>query len=243
MRAWFVSDIHLKTAEERNSQNLLRFLRSIESGEKPATHLFLLGDIFDLWVGDSEYFHERFHDIVESLAKIRRQGVEVIYFEGNHDVHVKRFWEKFDIPVWVEEKYFQLGPWLVRVEHGDLINPKDETYLRYRNFIRHPILEKIGYLLPGKLLGEVGDFASRQSRKRSSVQRESREKELRQMIRDYAESCATQAKFDYLMTGHMHIRDEYKTSKGGISVNLGSWFEPEPMALLLTEQGHEWVKV
>lgn len=243
MRAWFISDIHIKTAEERNSQKLLRFLRSIESGEKPATHLFLVGDIFDLWIGDSEYFHERFRDLVDTLANIRRKGVEVVYFEGNHDVHIKCFWKKYDIPVWVEEKYFQLGPWLVRVEHGDLINPNDKAYIRYRNFIRLPLMEKIGYLLPGKLLGDLGDYASRQSRKRSSVHRESREAQLRQMIRDYAEVTNKAAKFDYLITGHMHIRDEYKTSLGGMSVNLGSWFEEEPVALLLTEKGHTWEKI
>ena len=243
MRAWFVSDIHIKTADERNSQTLLRFLRSLQSGERPATHLFLLGDIFDLWIGDSKYFHERFRDIVDTLIQIRKNGVEIVYFEGNHDVHVEKFWQKFDIPVWVHEKYFQLGPWRVRVEHGDFINREDKAYARLRRFVRLPLMEKIGYLLPGKVLGELGDFASRQSRKRSSVHRESKENELRQMIRSYAEFANKTEKFDYIITGHMHIRDEFRTSSGGMSINLGSWFEPEPMALLLTEQGHSWVKI
>ena len=101
MQAWFISDIHIKNINERSSIKLLRFLHFLRDNSE-ATHLFLLGDIFDLWVGDSDIFQTKFQAIVDALADLKQKGMQVVYFEGNHDVHVKRFWEKMGIPVHVE---------------------------------------------------------------------------------------------------------------------------------------------
>lgn len=246
MKAWFVSDIHLKSINERNSITLLRFLRSLISREKEATHLFLVGDIFDLWVGDSDVFQKQFQDIVDALTELKRMGVEVVYFEGNHDVHVKRFWEgRYGIPVWNDIRYFNLGRWNVRVEHGDYINPDDLTYLRWLAFMRTPTLEKIAHIVPGKIWNEAGNIASKISRKKSVVRRERNLEQLRTRIRTYAEKVYPEKPFDYIITGHMHVMDDYSfdhQGKKAHSINLGSWYE-EPHALLLEDSGHSWVKL
>lgn len=245
MKAWFISDLHLKDINERNSVRLLRFLRFVEQ-DPHATHLFLVGDIFDLWVGDSDRFLNKFRAIVEAIVAIKKKGLRVIYFEGNHDLHIKRFWQdRYQIETYVDAQVFPLGKWTVRVEHGDLINPNDEAYLQYRNFIRQNSLEKLAYLLPGALIDEAGMYASRQSRKRSSKRRQQNQEMFVQMIHDYAQSVYVQTHYDYLVTGHMHIKDEYQWSsldKNPISINLGSWFE-HPAALLIDEKGHQWVDI
>lgn len=244
--AWFVSDIHLKDINERSGNILLRFLHSLTERERPVTHLFLLGDIFDLWIGESAIFAERFGPIVEALAKLRRQGVEIHYFEGNHDVHVSKFWEKnLGIPCWTEAKYFSLGKKLLRLEHGDLINLNDQAYLRYRRFYRHGVMEKLAYGLPGLFWDGLGKWASRTSRKYSAKDRESRNQELREMIRAHAHRSFAEAPFDAVISGHMHIRDDYEFAVDGRlirSLNLGSWFD-SPHALSLINDEFHWVSL
>jgi UDP-2,3-diacylglucosamine hydrolase len=238
MQAWFISDIHIKDINERSSIKLLRFLHFLKEN-KEATHLFLLGDIFDLWVGDSDVFQRKFQGIVDALVELKKKGMSVVYFEGNHDVHIKRFWEgKLGIPVYVDHQIFQLGPHKVRLEHGDYINPNDKNYIKYLSIIRHPHAEKLAHLLPGKLLDEAGNMASRFSRKKSSVRRNRDQNKIKEMIQDYAEKLAKKEDFDYLITGHMHVRDEYKFGKR-TSINLGSWYE-EPKALCLTDKDYSW---
>jgi UDP-2,3-diacylglucosamine pyrophosphatase LpxH len=103
-------------------------------------------------------------------------------------------------------------------------------------------MEKLAYILPGRLLDEVGIMASKKSRKKSSNKRRDSEETLRQLIRKYAEDKITETDFDLIVTGHMHVKDVYEFEAGGkkrVSINLGSWFE-EPQALLLTEQGFSW---
>ncbi len=245
MQAWFVSDIHLKDINERNSVILLRFLHSLLEDSK-TTHLFLLGDIFDLWFGDSIVFQRKFQALIDAIADLKRKGVEVVYFEGNHDLHMQKFWEeKLAIPVWDDFRIYSLGPYQVRLEHGDFINPNDEAYLKFRKFMRSEGMKKVADWLPGRIIDELGTRASKLSRQHSSGYRRDSEEFLRQMIRKFAETRSQQSPFDYIITGHMHVRDEYTFESEGrkkISINLGSWFD-EPCALMLSEQGHFWKKL
>jgi UDP-2,3-diacylglucosamine hydrolase len=242
MQAWFISDIHIKSLNERNSIELLRFLRFLARPQTLSTHLFLLGDIFDVWIGDSDVFYRKFKDIIDAILGLKEKGVEVIYFEGNHDLHMQKFWQRFGIPCWTEEKYFSLGKWTVRVEHGDLMNQNDSAYIRYRDFVRRPHMELLAYRVSGYFWDWLGARASKKSRKHSGRHRVSREAELREIIRSHGERCFQEQPFDYIISGHMHILDEYtfkNVDKKVISINLGSWFE-EPKILQLTESGHQW---
>ncbi len=238
MKSYFVSDIHLNSLNERNANVFYRFLNGVLEESSQVSHLFLLGDIFDFWVGDAAFYKKLYGPLIELIAKIKNAGVQVIYFEGNHDVHVKRFWEKdLNIPCFVDAQYFEIGGRVLRLEHGDEINPLDVTYRKYRDFIRTPKMEKLAYLLPGKMLFDIGQVASRWSRQKSSVKRASKEDQFRKMIHEYAQKKYSEKPFDLIITGHMHVDDRFEFSEAGKkieSINLGSWYT-QPKALQLVE--------
>ena len=241
--AWFVSDIHLKRLNERNGNILLRFLHSLENGERPVTHLIFLGDIFDQWIGSSEYYRTLFGPLIESVERLRKQSVEIYYFEGNHDLHVEKFWQKLGVQTSVDELYLKLGSWNVRAEHGDLINLDEIAYQRLRKTLRHPVVKGILTSIPAQAIHWLGEQAAARSRKRSVVMRKNNEESLRQLIRRHAEKAYKTKPFDFIITGHMHVRDEYVfelQSQKITSINLGSWFE-EPAALRLDDNGAEFV--
>lgn len=244
--AWFVSDIHLEDPNERNGVLFLSFLRSIQKRGHLPTHLFLLGDIFDLWVGNHEYYHERFREIVNEIIELKRLGVEVFYFEGNHDLHIHKFWtDKYQIPVYTEPKYFDLEGITLRCEHGDFINTQDRAYLKLREILRTPRMESLFQTVPAVAMSQVGELASSLSRKKTFVNRVDTSEELRQMIHEYAQTACIEKSFDLLVTGHMHVRDDWEfdlNQRKVRSVNLGSWFE-EPQVLHLTKQALSWIKV
>ena len=232
--------------QERSSQKLLRFLLSLADGTRPATHLYLVGDVFDVWVGDHAYFEKRFGPLIEAILRCRDRGIRVQYFEGNHDVHVKRYWERrHQIACFTEAQYQQVGLRVLRIEHGDLINAQDEAYLKYREFIRRPALKLIAHVVPGLIFQRLGEKASRKSRTHSEVQRSQNETELRQMIRDHAVRSFGEKPFDLIVTGHMHILDDWNFEEQGRrvrSVNLGSWFG-DTQVFHLTDETGTWVPV
>ncbi len=247
MEAWFVSDIHLKSSEERNGQILLRFLHSLQKKDPQQVHLFLLGDIFDLWIGKHQYFANSFGPLTEALRTLRKSGMKITYIEGNHDVHVEGYFKKkLDIDVFVEAQHFHLNGLRVRLEHGDLINQHDEAYLKYRSIIRNPYIKPFANIIPGRLLSYLGRRASKKSRHQSShflVQNEDR---LVKMIRQHAETVYNDVPFDVIISGHMHVFDDYSFVRGdhqARSFNLGSWFTEQVRVLRLEGQEFSWVTI
>ncbi|MCX7978507.1 MAG: UDP-2,3-diacylglucosamine diphosphatase [Bdellovibrionaceae bacterium] len=245
MESWFLSDIHLKSVNERSGRTLLRFLSDLLDSKKSGV-LFLLGDIFDLWVSDHAVFIRRFYPLIEKLKELRAERWEIHYFEGNHDLHLKPYFEdQLGFHVHTGPEYFHLGSLVVRCEHGDQINAEDKAYLRYRALVRSKPLEILAHHVPGKVWDVLGTTLSAESRKRSSVYRRDRHDELVNIIRSHARKAWHSKNFDLIVSGHMHIRDDYAFMEGEKkirSVNLGSWLD-EPTALHLTSEGLSWVSL
>ncbi len=245
MEAWFLSDIHLKTAEERNGKILLRFLRYLLTQNAKNIHLFLLGDIFDLWVGKHRYFADQFPEHMQALKQLKQAGARLTFIEGNHDVHVEGYFEKhLGFEVHVEAQYYNIDGVTLRCEHGDLINLNDEKYLRYRSIIRNPFIKPLGNLLPGRFWAHLGNKASKKSRERSSHYRAVNEVELGQMIRSHTPRAFAEKPFDMIISGHMHVFEDHTEVIEGRTVhtvNLGSWFEQNVKVFRLKDGLGEWV--
>jgi len=91
--AVFVSDVHIASPDSDRHRLFLEFLNGL-SYDDGIRHLCLLGDIFDLWVADHAYFVDRYTEIIDEIRRLLGEGVEVSYFEGNHDLYLRHFWEK-----------------------------------------------------------------------------------------------------------------------------------------------------
>ncbi len=249
--AYFVSDIHLVSAEEERTVVFDRFLEEICSGARPvASHLFLVGDIFDLWIGEHVYFSEKFAKTVSLIRKLVENGVQVYYFEGNHDLHLGKFWhDKMGVNVHADASEFELNGMKIRVEHGDLINPDDKGYLFLRKLLRSKFMTELAHSLPSSLIRLIGERASQASRTYTSTAKELPKEHIRSLIREHAKRNAKdqsgQTPFDLIITGHVHVEDDFEFDVAGRkvrSVNLGSWFE-EPKAFLLDGSGGSFVRL
>lgn len=244
MDSYFLSDLHLKSINERNGQTLLRFLHSLKS--KDPVRLFFLGDIFDLWVSGHEIFKKKYRDMLEIIEVLKNQGGEIYFFEGNHDLHIHPYWrDELGAQVFTDAEIFDLDGLKVRCEHGDLINLNDKNYLKLRKFLRNPIVEKIGHQVPGEFWLGLGDILSPLSRQKSSKYRKTNQSKLIQMIRDHAQRVYVQQPFDLIVSGHMHVRDDYTfevNSKPIRSINLGSWFD-EAKIIKLKDKKIEWIEL
>lgn len=244
MDAYFLSDIHLHSVEERNGQTLLRFLTSVADGADKNTALFLLGDIFDLWVADHEVFRNRFSPLIGALETLRRRGGRIVYFEGNHDMHLEKFWGSvLGAEILVQAAEFEIDGLRLRCEHGDEINLEDKSYLRLRAVLRSAPLKFLGHALPGGFWDWLGQRWSRTSRKYSSVERESQQETLREMIRHHAARAYREHPYDVLISGHLHVLfdEEIKVEGNTVrAINLGSWLD-RPRVLRCSEGRLDWI--
>jgi UDP-2,3-diacylglucosamine hydrolase len=245
MRAYFLSDLHLKKPEESNSQKLLLFLLQLEH-DPQVSQLFLVGDIFDLWVSEHNYFVDKFIKIVNAIKVLVGKGIEVHYFEGNHDLYLKKFWQQ-EVGVKVHEgpESFLVQQYKIRVEHGDFMNPDDKAYLRLRWFLRTAPMRLIAHNLPGELVAKIGDRMSQVSRTYTAGNQALDVERIKEFMHRYAEKVAEQESPDYLISGHTHVRDIYHVSEGGTqtwAINLGSWFDDQ-LVLRIDGSGHQFLPV
>jgi UDP-2,3-diacylglucosamine hydrolase len=238
---WFLSDLHIISNEDPKSKILSSFLESL-GRNRPATHLFLLGDIFDLWVGSSSFFADQYSDVVRSLIKLPKRGIEVIYLEGNHDVHIKSFWSQFGVTVTNQDLRFSFNGLQLHLSHGDFINPKEVNYHQYIRWVRSSQGFILANLLPGKVWWKIGQYASRKSRRHSSKSRPGLKEQLEKDFIEFSKIQHQNAPFDLLIAGHIHCPIDLEFN-GGVrpfrAINLGSWYD-EPRALCLNEKGTYW---
>jgi UDP-2,3-diacylglucosamine hydrolase len=206
--------------EDPKAGVLLRFLRSLD---QTTTHLFLMGDIFDLWIADHAGFTNKFAPLIHEIANLVKKGVEVHYFEGNHDFHLKEFWQdRVGATVHEAPVLMRLGSQIFRLEHGDQTNPEDRVYRFQRWCLRTSIIEFLCFMAPGWLVNFIGETWSGRSRKKRPYVNEA----VRERARRFAEEAALHQNFDLMICGHIHMKDDHRFRVQNRDVrylNLGTW--------------------
>lgn len=238
MLAYFVSDVHLDVSMK--SPRALKFLKWIRTiiQEKKVTHLFLLGDIFDLWVGEKPIFIQAYKEFIEALKTLQKQGVEIHYFEGNRDFLLRSFWEeKLHIFVHEKARYFQLGSLMLLLEHGDQIHSQQYFYFFWKWWIRTSFMKYVMSCVPQKCLLFLGQKIGRTSR----VLRNNKSLSLLKMrfyIKKHLQKSFRKRNFDLFISGHFHLKDDVIFRFQGHKVralNLGSWLDSPVVFCIHTE--------
>jgi UDP-2,3-diacylglucosamine hydrolase len=228
LNAYFVSDLHIAAPDDPRATLFVRFLKDLRGGQN-ASHLILMGDIFDLWIAAHGYFIHKYQIITDEIVRLRDEGVEIHYFEGNHDLYLRRYWgDEIGLTVHEGPAYMELGHQTVRVEHGDQMDPEDRGYRFLRWFLRTPPLKFLIPRLPGRLIVALGKKSSATSRVYTSESKTITRDETIKKIRTHAEKVYDEMPFNLLISGHVHVRDQYLVQDGQIafkSVNLGSWLD------------------
>lgn len=232
-KAFFISDLHLGSAEEPNALLLLEFLKSFQNKDH-ISHLFLVGDIYDLWIANYDYFRKKFALINSELVRLVNMGVEVHYFEGNHDLYLQHYFgKKLGLKIHEGPAYFEICGKTIRVEHGDEMDLEDHGYLFLRRILRSDFMKWLAPGLPEKFIVWLGNKMSSLSRTYTSKLKTISTERARRVIRQHAERVLGQDTFfDMLICGHVHvvedveIRKTYKSSFKMVRlINLGAWFD------------------
>lgn len=238
-RVYFVSDLHIRDSQEKKAQIFLRFLFFLAE-QKESVTLVLGGDIFDLWLGDHKYFIEKFKPIIQALSGLIKNNHKVYYFEGNHDLHLKKYWQEgLGITVYSDPEFFLFDQTVVRFEHGDQMDPEDHGYHFLRWLLRTPVLTFLIMNLPSLLVSKIGQLASQASRNYTDRLRD--EERIRKVVHHHAEIIFDEREFNLIIHGHVHLQDEYlfeRNNKSATSINLGSWDKTQNVLVLENNKWH-----
>lgn len=139
----FISDLHLSPSQPDILASFLRFLRS----DAPAADaLYILGDLFDSWVGDDDDT-ELAGQVRGGLAALSNQ-VRIHFQAGNRDFLIgARFCEQTGVSLMEDETVIDIQGKRILLMHGDLLCTDDLDYQQARKTLHDP--------------GFISDFLSR----------------------------------------------------------------------------------
>lgn len=147
----FVSDVHLDDAAPEAQRQFLDFLRTQAAG---ARALYILGDLFETWVGDDDADGER-AAVLAALRDLTGSGVACFVLHGNRDFLLgEDFCRRTGCQLLPDPVIADIEGERVLLTHGDALCTDDRSYQELRSIVRTPDWQRrfLGLPLPDRLL-------------------------------------------------------------------------------------------
>ncbi len=232
MPVLFISDLHL--SHER-PEKLRLFFELLAGPARRAQALYVLGDLFEVWIGDDDTTPPH-PEILASLASFSRSGRALYVMHGNRDFLMGPRFESLTGSRLIPE------PWVIDLYgiktllmHGDVLCSKDIGYQIFRRLVRFPLWQRFFLAKP---LPKRADLAGRL---RADTQALMQQKDLSIMDVDPKAVEKTMAEHGVfqLIHGHTHRPAIHTFSLNGQPARrivLGDWYG-EAQVLLYDEGG------
>jgi UDP-2,3-diacylglucosamine hydrolase len=139
MAVYFISDLHLHTSRPQTSELFLKFLAT---DAILGDALYILGDLFEAWVGH-ENLDEHDSHIISALTTLSRQGIPVYFMPGNRDFLLSQpLIEEMGCHFLDDPTVMTLYDTPIILTHGDKLCTLDKSYQRFRSVVQHPMVKK-----------------------------------------------------------------------------------------------------
>lgn len=149
-RSLFVSDLHLSGERPATHEQFFRFLGEEAAGD---CALYVLGDLFEYWIGDDDLAEPFNASVVRALRASTRAGTKLFLMHGNRDFLIGRDFCAATGAVLLEDpSVVRLGAREVLLLHGDTLCTDDTDYQAWRrtarsaewreDFLARPIRER-----------------------------------------------------------------------------------------------------
>ena len=164
MRNLFISDLHLEAQRPDITRAFLRFLNEQAS---QADALYILGDFFEVWLGDDN--PDPLADQVSAaLRQLSLKGIAIYLMHGNRDFLIgKDFCRRSGATLLKDPTVIQLHGEPVLLIHGDSLCIDDTDYMRMRRWLRNPLSLFILRNLPLKTRHRIGRKLRNESQTRT----------------------------------------------------------------------------
>lgn len=232
MSTLFVSDVHLSTERPEVVSHFLEFLNG---PARSAEAVYILGDLFDEWLGDDD--DRAPHPLVtEGVSNLVASGVPVCIMRGNHDFLLGAGFESVSgCSLMDDEEVVDLYGTRTLLMHGDSLCTRDTEYQAFRKMSRDPENQMQFLALPFEQ--RAARAAEIRGQSKASMRLKTDE------IMDVTPSAVSDIMHKYgvrhFVHGHTHrpaVHDIRIDGAPGKRVVLGDWYEQDSV-LSVSENG------
>ncbi|MBE2897414.1 UDP-2,3-diacylglucosamine diphosphatase [Pasteurellaceae bacterium 20609_3] len=226
----FIADLHLSDARTHLNTCFARFMR--EQGAS-AQALYILGDLFEFWVGDDE--QSAVISLVQTeIRALTEKGIPVYFQHGNRDFLLgKRFAQKCGLTLLPSYHRIDYGGQAILLCHGDTLCVDDQHYQRFRRIVHQRWLQKAFLALPLRWRLRIAE----RMRAQSQQQKGQKSADIMDVTPHFVDRIMAQHNVSVLVHGHTHRQAQHRVPHGQRIV-LGDWRTTAPY-LTLSDNG-EW---
>jgi UDP-2,3-diacylglucosamine hydrolase len=226
MTTLFISDLHLDAERPQATRLFGRFLHD---QARQADALYILGDLFEAWVGDDDP-SDTARFVADELAALRARGVPVYFMRGNRDFLLgEDYARRAGIEILPDPAVVMLYGRPTLLMHGDTLCTADVAYQKFRAQVRNPAWQQQFTAQP---LAARMAFAA-QARAASKAHQggladAGRMETITDVSADTVEATLARFGIDTLIHGHTHRPAVHTLQAGGRAcrrVVLGDWYD------------------
>lgn len=216
-KIYFISDLHLN---DQAPETLAAFQHFLENEGQEARALYILGDLFEAWIGD-DTMSATAATVAKSLLAYQSQGKQLFYMHGNRDFLLgEDFARRCEMEILPDPSVIELGGEKIVITHGDLLCTDDKAYQAFRKVVHQSWLQKLYLSLPLKFRQKIAGLL-RQKSKAAGPKKTSK-------MMDVNEDAAIETMLIFgarkIIHGHTH-KPAYHKLESGKRYVLGAWDE------------------
>ena len=234
MTALFISDLHLTAGDAETTR---RFVEFMAGPARAARDLYILGDLFEAWIGDDDD-DPRLAPIVAALRELTDAGVSCALMHGNRDFLLgPRFCAATGARLLGDYERIVLFGQPVLLTHGDLLCTDDTRYMALRSELRSPNWQRDFLTRP---LEERRQIAS-DLRQLSATEIAAKDEYIMDVNQAAVERTMRDHDVTLLMHSHTHRPAVHRFELGGrpaARIVLGAWYH-DPSIVRWTAAGFE----
>lgn len=220
MSQLFISDLHLSP----DRPDLTRLVTDFLLDQKRPETLYILGDIFNTWLGDDLVLPE-YQPFIGALKQLHDQGTKIYLMVGNRDFMLgKHFAAAVGAELLTDPviHYFDDTP--VLLMHGDSLCSDDVSYQRYRKVVRNRFLQWCFLRLPLRFRQNISD----QIKAKSKAKKSSKTFQIMDVNQHTVETVMNAHQVNIVIHGHTHrpaVHDFQSHGQTMRRIVLGDWHD------------------
>ena len=217
-KTYFIADLHLS----ENRPHLLALFRQFMQEQAPeAEKLYILGDLFDFWIGDDEQ-SDLISEVQQLIRHLTEQGVPCYFQHGNRDFLIgKKFANACGLTLLPTYQVIDLYGTPTLLCHGDTLCVDDVKYQHYRKKVHQNWRQWLFLHLPLKVRLNIAEKIRAKSRQDKQL----KSTEIMDVNADFVQQMFAQFHVTQMIHGHTHRQKHHEIPPHFHRIVLGDWGE------------------
>ncbi|WP_443090233.1 UDP-2,3-diacylglucosamine diphosphatase [Basfia succiniciproducens] len=228
-KTYFISDLHLSENRPKLTALFEHFMHNIAP---QAQAVYILGDLFDFWVGDDEK-SPLISRVQAQIKQLTEKNIPCYFIHGNRDFLLgEKFAESCGLQLLPDYKIVNLYGTDTLICHGDTLCTDDVNYQTFRRKVHQKWRQRLFLLLPLKVRIKIADKIRRQSRHDKKM----KSAEIMDVNGEFVCQIFERFKVRQMIHGHTHRQNIHQIPPHFKRIVLGDWHDDYASILEVSEQ-------